>query len=30
MLVKLIGALLTLAGIVGWWYAAKRMPKDKS
>lgn len=28
MIARLIGALIILAGVVGWWYAAKKMPKD--
>ena len=28
MMATLIGVLLVVGGIVGWWYAAKRMPKD--
>ncbi len=27
--VRLIGAVIVLMGIGGWWYAVKNMPKSK-
>lgn len=28
MVARIIGALIMILGIFGWWYAAKKMSKD--